>query len=186
MTGRIPMGAAALALLLGGCGSTPQERAGTAALAGIGIGALAGGPIGAVVGAGVGAAAGAAAPAGIEQAALFGNGRVDVSRPEPLEGGTLRPKPPRPPESADASPDHVEVARVSRETGRKLQEALRAEGLYDGPIDGLVGPQTTAALAAYRVKRGRAPWPVLDVPTIIDLIGPQPQQAAVTSRAEVP
>jgi peptidoglycan hydrolase-like protein with peptidoglycan-binding domain len=186
MTRRISMSAAAFALLLGGCGSTPQERAGSAALAGIGIGALAGGPVGAVVGAGVGAAAGAAAPAGIEQAALLGTSRVDVSRPEPLEGGTVRPHPPRRPAVGAASPEGMEVARVSRDTGRKLQEALRAQGLYDGPIDGIVGPQTTAALAAYRVKKGRPPWPVLDVPTILDLVEAPAQQTAVTGRAEMP
>jgi peptidoglycan hydrolase-like protein with peptidoglycan-binding domain len=134
----------------------------------------------------VGAAAGATAPAGIEQVALLGKSQVDVSRPEPLEGGTVRPPPRRRPEGVDASPEGVEVARVSRDTGRKLQEALRSQGLYDGPIDGIVGPRTTAALAAYRVKKGRPPWPVLDVPTILDLIEAPAQQTAVTGRAEMP
>jgi peptidoglycan hydrolase-like protein with peptidoglycan-binding domain len=35
-----------------------------------------------------------------------------------------------------------------------LQVALRAQGLYDGPIDGIVGPQTVAAIRAFQRTHG--------------------------------
>ena len=46
--------------------------------------------------------------------------------------------------------DGVRIAgrRVRERAARGLQVALRALGLYHGPIDGLVGPQTVAAVRA--------------------------------------
>lgn len=37
---------------------------------------------------------------------------------------------------------------------RRLQTALKAKGLYRGPIDGIVGSQTRAAIAAYQSGKG--------------------------------
>lgn len=184
MVGRF-FGMLALGALLTGCGSTTEQRAATGGLAGVGIGALAGGPIGALIGAGIGAAAGAAAPAGVEQLARLGlgPGDVELSQPQPISGAT-DPAVPYGHVPADRGDTEggVTIASVSPETTQRIQAALRAQGLYDGPIDGVLGPQTNAGLVAFRLQHGRPPWPVLDVPTLLDLLGPPPE----TERRQVP
>ena len=42
----------------------------------------------------------------------------------------------------------------SREAVKQAQQKLADEGLYHGPVDGLMGPQTKGALAAYQQKNG--------------------------------
>jgi peptidoglycan hydrolase-like protein with peptidoglycan-binding domain len=62
------------------------------------------------------------------------------------------------PESADtlaAKALHKDrTAVASRDTVRQAQQKLADEGLYQGPVDGLMGPQTKAALTAYQQKNG--------------------------------
>ncbi len=50
------------------------------------------------------------------------------------------------PAASNAKPD---------ETVRALQDALRRAGYYGGPVDGLAGPQTTAAVVAFERITGR-------------------------------
>ena len=58
------------------------------------------------------------------------------------------------------SPSKVEWKRVvcqssiTSSTIRALQTALKNEGHYTGPIDGIVGAQTRAAVKAYQIKKG--------------------------------
>jgi hypothetical protein len=60
------------------------------------------------------------------------------------------------------SPSKVEWKRVvcqssiNSSTIRALQTALKNEGHYNGPIDGIVGSQTRAAVKAYQTKKGLA------------------------------
>ncbi len=60
------------------------------------------------------------------------------------------------------SPSKVEWKRVvcqssiTSSTIRELQKALKKEGHYRGPIDGIVGSQTRAAVKAYQTKKGLA------------------------------
>jgi Putative peptidoglycan binding domain len=55
------------------------------------------------------------------------------------------------------SPDQVTV---------NVQEALAAAGYYDGPIDGLLGPMTREAIAAYQAENGLAITSAIDEPTL--------------------
>jgi Putative peptidoglycan binding domain len=55
------------------------------------------------------------------------------------------------------SPDQVTV---------NVQEALAAAGYYDGPIDGLLGPMTREAIAAYQADNGLAITSAIDEPTL--------------------
>ena len=45
-------------------------------------------------------------------------------------------------------------ARVSTKGVMRTQEALKEKGYYDGPIDGIIGPKTRAALRRYQQEQG--------------------------------
>src|SRR3954453_17024443 len=60
----------------------------------------------------------------------------------------------------DLPPDQV-IANV--------QAALQAQGYYDGEIDGLLGPQTRAALADYQADHGLYTTAAIDQPTLTSL-----------------
>jgi Putative peptidoglycan binding domain len=53
---------------------------------------------------------------------------------------------------------------------KRAQEALKREGLYPGPLDGKVGPQTRQALRAYQAREGLPPTGVLDEATFRRLV----------------
>jgi peptidoglycan hydrolase-like protein with peptidoglycan-binding domain len=55
------------------------------------------------------------------------------------------------------SPDQVTV---------NVQEALAAAGYYYGPIDGILGPITREAIAAYQADNGLAITSAIDEPTL--------------------
>ena len=58
------------------------------------------------------------------------------------------------------SPDQVTV---------NVQEQLAAAGYYDGPIDGVLGPMTREAIAAYQADNGLAVTSAIDEPTLATL-----------------
>ena len=58
------------------------------------------------------------------------------------------------------SPDRVTV---------NVQEQLARAGYYDGPIDGLLGPMTREAIAAYQADNGLAVTSAIDEPTLATL-----------------
>ena len=58
------------------------------------------------------------------------------------------------------TPDRVTVA---------VQEQLAAAGYYDGPIDGILGPMTREAIAAYQADNGLAITSAIDEPTLATL-----------------
>jgi hypothetical protein len=58
------------------------------------------------------------------------------------------------------SPDRVTVA---------VQEQLARAGYYDGPIDGILGPMTREAIAAYQADNGLAITSAIDEPTLATL-----------------
>jgi peptidoglycan hydrolase-like protein with peptidoglycan-binding domain len=62
----------------------------------------------------------------------------------------------------DMTPDQVTA---------NVQSALQAQGLYQGEIDGLIGPQTRAALAQYQEANGLEPTSAIDQPTVESLLG---------------
>ena len=58
------------------------------------------------------------------------------------------------------SPDQVTV---------NVQQQLARAGYYDGPIDGLLGPMTREAIAAYQADNGLAITSAIDEPTLATL-----------------
>jgi peptidoglycan hydrolase-like protein with peptidoglycan-binding domain len=47
-----------------------------------------------------------------------------------------------------------------------VQSALQQRGYYQGDIDGILGPQTRAALAEYQTAQGIEPTGAVDEPTL--------------------
>jgi peptidoglycan hydrolase-like protein with peptidoglycan-binding domain len=117
-------GVVALSLLTAACGSDESQRAATGGLTGVGVGAAVGGPVGAVVGGVVGAGGGAALPEGADTVAE----------------NALHKK-----QAAGSS--HMQQVK-------QAQTELQREGLYDGKIDGIVGPKTKQALTAFQQREG--------------------------------
>ena len=52
-----------------------------------------------------------------------------------------------------------------------IQTALQQQGYYQGEIDGLIGPQTRAALAQYQEANGLETTSAIDQPTVEALLG---------------
>ncbi len=50
-----------------------------------------------------------------------------------------------------------------------VQAQLQRDGYYDGPIDGVLGPMTREAIAAFQADRGLAVTSVIDEPTLATL-----------------
>jgi peptidoglycan hydrolase-like protein with peptidoglycan-binding domain len=47
-----------------------------------------------------------------------------------------------------------------------VQSQLQREGYYDGPIDGVLGPMTRQAIAAFQDDHGLAVTSAVDEPTL--------------------
>jgi peptidoglycan hydrolase-like protein with peptidoglycan-binding domain len=60
---------------------------------------------------------------------------VNVAKSEPIKS---------------AEPKNLDIIKVSGVSGRELQKALKAAGVYEGKIDGKVGPKTKAAVVEFQ------------------------------------
>jgi peptidoglycan hydrolase-like protein with peptidoglycan-binding domain len=129
-------GVVALGLLTAACGTDTQQRAATGGLTGLGVGAVVGGPVGAAVGALVGAAGGWAMPEGADQLALNAIGAEHNVASGVLNEAGLGPSSPEPGQASGLV--------------FQAQTELQHDGLYDGPIDGIVGPKTRRGLTIYQ------------------------------------
>ncbi len=150
----------AAALVVAACGTTPQERgisgAGIGAAGGAIIGALTGLTVleGALIGTGLGAAAG-----------LFTDEKqLDLG--EPIWKRWLGPskdQSSKDQSSTAGAPDrHAAAPAQDRRLVAGTQSGLRDMGYDPGPVDGILGPRTRAAIRAYQ-KDHRLP--VDDRPT---------------------
>lgn len=145
-------GVVALGLLTAACGTDTQQRAATGGLTGLGVGALVGGPVGAAVGAAAGAIGGWAMPEGADTLALNAFGAEHNIASGALNEAGLGP----------SSPEPGQASGLVREA----QSDLQHEGLYKGPIDGIVGPETQQALTTYQRRHGLQETASLDEPTL--------------------
>lgn len=124
-------------LALAGCGTLPSERA------------VSGGGIGA----GTGAAAGAIAGTSIANAALLGAGvgiiAGALSSPEWLNLGEPVWKP------LNIQFGNAVFPNMQRsDLVRRIQYQLKDQGFYHGPLSGLAGKQTEAAIRSYQQHEG--------------------------------
>jgi hypothetical protein len=68
---------------------------------------------------------------------------------------------------------------------KHIQTVLQQQGLYNGPVDGVVGPETVSALKAYQSKQGLQQTAALDQETLTRLFANNPSEsgAADASRS---
>jgi peptidoglycan hydrolase-like protein with peptidoglycan-binding domain len=77
--------------------------------------------------------------------------------------------------------------RPSRDEIRQVQEQLQAQGLYNGPIDGIVGRGTKRALAQFQQENGLPATATLDQQTYARLSGAGvPSMAPSTGASTAP
>jgi peptidoglycan hydrolase-like protein with peptidoglycan-binding domain len=62
-----------------------------------------------------------------------------------------------------------ETAMVSADSVRQAQQDLTAQGLYKGPIDGVIGPETQQALRQYQKDHNLTQTATLDSETLRSL-----------------
>jgi len=145
-------GVIALGLLTAACGADTQQRAASGGLAGLGVGALVGGPIGAIVGGAAGAAGGWAMPEGADTLALNAIHKEKTAASGALSDVGLA-------SSGSSQPSQGHLVRDA-------QSELQREGLYRGPIDGILGPETRQAIAGYQAREGLEQTATLDQDTV--------------------
>ena len=63
------------------------------------------------------------------------------------------------------------VMRISPDTIKEAQQTLKKDRLYRGPIDGIAGPRTRAALAAFQKQKNLRQTGEFDTATLSQLIG---------------
>jgi peptidoglycan hydrolase-like protein with peptidoglycan-binding domain len=153
--------------LLAACGTSEPDRAeggaATGAATGAAIGAVFGG-VGAIPGALIGGAVGAGTGAATTP------NQVNLGQPvwdQNQQSGVASSGAPAPTASAGAS----QPLAMAGDDVRTAQQKLQADGFYHGPIDGLYGPQTRAAVIAYQRQNNMAPSGQLDQTTLASLSG---------------
>jgi peptidoglycan hydrolase-like protein with peptidoglycan-binding domain len=144
-------GVIALGLLTAACGTDTQQRAASGGLTGLGVGALVGGPIGAVVGGAVGATGGWAMPEGADTLAMNA-----IHKEKTVASGALN----------DAGLGSGSSQASQSGLVRRAQSELQREGLYRGPVDGILGPDTKQAIATYQAREGLTQTATLDQDTL--------------------
>lgn len=116
---------------------------------------------------------------------------LPVARPEPAAAtpsGEVTNSVPPPQEQAAAAPAPAPAAPVQERTMR-VQIALESLGLYRGTVDGLMGPQTRAAIAGYQKTLGMEATGEID-DRLLDALGiggeRRTQRAAVETQPASP
>jgi peptidoglycan hydrolase-like protein with peptidoglycan-binding domain len=104
-----------------------------------------------------------------------------TSPSHPNSGMTSQPTPatpspsamsPSPGPSAASSPSATNPSGyISPQQVKQAQRVLQQKGLYHGQIDGLVGPQTQAALSQFQQSEGLPQTATLDQDTLNHLLG---------------
>jgi peptidoglycan hydrolase-like protein with peptidoglycan-binding domain len=62
-------------------------------------------------------------------------------------------------------------ANVSPSTVQLAQQELKSKGLYNGPIDGIAGPETQTAISQFQRQNGLPQTAMLDQQTLDRLVG---------------
>jgi peptidoglycan hydrolase-like protein with peptidoglycan-binding domain len=71
---------------------------------------------------------------------------------------------------ATAPSDQVQAPNLSQDTVKEAQRQLKAEGLYNGVIDGRIGRETRAAVRQFQQQNGLKTTAVLDQDTLQHLM----------------
>jgi len=138
---RETLAALSAALLLQGCGTMPQDRA----VSGAGVGAATGAVIGAVTTMAVLPAAAIGAAAGALTGVLTEPEQVNLGKPAWKHGVQ---------NTAAPTAGVAQAAPVTDPNVAEIQSRLAGMGYEPGPVDGVCGPKTTAAIRRYQMDHG--------------------------------
>jgi peptidoglycan hydrolase-like protein with peptidoglycan-binding domain len=130
-----------------GCGTTTQDRG----MSGAGIGAAAGAIIGAVTGLSVVEGAVLGAVGGGLTGALTKPSQVNMGDPAWKQSSTAQAAPAT--QATPAAPQTGAAQPNLNQAVSNLQSQLAARGYDPGPIDGVMGERTRAAIRAYQRDR---------------------------------
>jgi len=72
---------------------------------------------------------------------------------------------------------------MSQSDIQQAQQQLKAQGLYRGAVDGILGPQTEQALSQFQQQNGLPQTADLDQQTMTRLMGSGQSQGQVPSQA---
>jgi peptidoglycan hydrolase-like protein with peptidoglycan-binding domain len=75
------------------------------------------------------------------------------------------------PASSRSSQHPQPAANLSKEDIREAQLELRHSGLYNGPLNGVIGPQTRQALVRFQKDNGLEQTATLDALTMVAMFG---------------
>ena len=100
-------------------------------------------------------------------------------------GAGSTPQQPATPAASAASPSAAAAAMPSNANPqvREAQQRLQAAGLYNGPVDGVMDPDTRAALARYQQQNGLQRTSSLDEPTLARLMSSQTTGSGSTTQS---
>ena len=70
--------------------------------------------------------------------------------------------------------DQTQAPKLSSDTVKAAQQELKAEGLYNGAIDGHIGIQTKAAVRRFQQQNGLKTTAMLDQDTLQRLMSEHP------------
>ena len=110
------------------------------------------------------------------------------AQPTPMQPGQMQQGLNAPP--ANANPGMQAAPAQGRAAGndqvRQAQQQLQAAGLYNGPVDGIMDPDTRAALARFQQQNGLRRSEDLDQPTLARLMSQQTTGSGSTAAAGQP
>jgi putative peptidoglycan binding protein len=163
---------------LAACGTRPADRAPSGGAMGAGtgaaIGAIAGG-VGAIPGALIGGAVGAGAGAATKPQ------QVNLGEPVWRRGQAAQ----APSTTAPATTGQAQTSTASglpHDQVTQLQVALNQKGFDAGQVDGVYGPQTSAAVQKFQTSQGMPATGQPDAQTLSMLGVQQPPRSSVSSQ----
>ena len=93
-------------------------------------------------------------PAAASQAPAASSQAPAPASRAPAAGSSQAAKPPAPPSTAARAPTMPAESKMSAVNRRNVQEALHRLGYYQGPVDGVFGPRTRAAIRRFQNSIG--------------------------------
>jgi peptidoglycan hydrolase-like protein with peptidoglycan-binding domain len=83
----------------------------------------------------------------------------------------------QPPQNQPTAANRTNADESNTQTVQQAQQALKSQGLYSGPVDGINGPQTERAVSEFQRQQGLPATAALDQQTLARLMGAESSPA---------